>query len=276
MEGNQEGYEINLIDLMFYCLKKWRWIVICMILFAVGAGVYKYQATITENQEKKEELLRRSRQPAAEQVEGGAVGETESEPIVLEEPVSSAVSFAVVGMIGGVCLVCLIFCMRYVMSGKLQSESGFQEKFGMPLLGVVRKKDTKIKLFGFIDHWIRRLEEGPYAKIPRKEQIKIAAVNVQAAIHRHPEEQIKRIMLAGTIAGDDVAEICEELAEDIEDVTFSPYRQIVFHAAALKKLEYYEGILFIEKKGVSYERLIRQEKELADSRGIKVLGMVLC
>ena len=158
----------------------------------------------------------------------------------------------------------------------MQSESRFQEKFGVPLLGIVRKKETKKKLFGFIDRGIRRLEEGPYAKVPRKEQIKIATVNVQAAIHKNPEEQIKRVMLAGTVSGDDVMEICEELTEEIGEVTFSPYRQIVFHAAALKKLEYYEGILFIEKKGESFERLIRQEKKLADSRGIRVLGVVLC
>ena len=146
----------------------------------------------------------------------------------------------------------------------------------MSLLGIVRKKDTKKKIFGFVDRWIRRLEEGPYAKIPRKEQIKIAAVNIQNAIHRNQDEKIRRVMLAGTIVGDDVSEICEQLAEEIEDVTFSPYRQIVFHAAALKKLEYYEGILFIEKKGESYEKLIRQEKELADHRDVKVLGMVIC
>lgn len=276
MEGSWEVYEINLIDLMFYCLKKWRWIVVCMAVFAVVTGVYKYQATITDNPAKKQELLQRSRQSATEQAEGEARGEVDSESIVFEDPISSAVSFAVIGMVGGACLVCMVFCMRYVMGGKLQSESGFQEKFDMPLLGVVRKSETKKKIFGFIDHSIRRLEEGPYAKIPRKEQIKIAAVNVQAAIHKHPEEKIKKIMLTGTVAGDDVLEICEEIAEDIGDVTFSPYRQIVFHAAALKKLEYYEGILFIEKKGESYERLIRQEKELADSRGVKVLGMVLC
>lgn len=248
---------------------------ICMVVFAIVAGVYKYQATITDNQAKKEELLQRSKQLAAEPIEGETTGEVESEPIVLEDPVPSAVSFAVVGMIGGACLVCLIFCMRYVMSGKLQSESNLQGKFGMPLLGIVRKKDTKKKIFGFVDRWIRRLEEGPYAKITRKEQIKIAAVNIQSAIHRYPDEKITRVMLAGTIVGDDVTEICEELAENIGDVTFSPYRQIVFHAASLKKLEYYEGILFIEKRGESYEKLIRQEKELADHRDVKVLGMVI-
>lgn len=271
MEGYQEVNEIDLIDLMFYCLKRWRWIVVGIVVFGILAGVYKYQATIDENLVKKEEQIK---QEMAEPVEGEA--EVESEPIVFEDPVSSAVKFGIVGIIGGVFLVCLIFCMSYVMSGKLQNERNFQKKFGMPLLGVVRKSQTKKKIFGFIDRWICRLEEGPYAKIPRNEQIKIAAVNVQSAIHRNPDEKIKRVMVAGSVASDDVIEICERIAEEIEEVTFSPYRQIVFHAAALKKLEYYEGVLFIENRGESYERLIRQEKKLALDRDVKILGVIVC
>ncbi len=271
MEGYQEVNEISLIDLMFYCLKRWRWIVVCMVLLAVVAGVYKYQATIAENQVKKEQQLKQS---LAEPVEGEAG--TETEPIVFEDPVSSAVTFVVIGMIGGGCLVCLIFCMNYVMSRKVQDISNFQQKFGMPLLGVIRKSETKKRLFGFIDRWIGRLEEGPCARVSRKEQIKIAAVNVQSAIYKNSEEKIKRVMLAGSVAGDDVIEICEQLAEEIEEVMFSPYRQIVFHAAALKKLEYYEGVLFIEKKGESYERVIRQERKLALDRDVKVLGIIIC
>ena len=271
MEGYQEVNEIDLIDLMFYCLKRWRVIVICMILFAAFAGVYKYQATIEENQVKREEQIR---QDTAEAV--GGEEQAESEPIVFEDPVSSAVKFAIVGMIGGVFGVCLMFSMSYGMNGKLQNESNFQQRFGMPLLGVIRKRETRKKIFGFVDWWICRLEEGPYAKIPRNEQIKIAAVNVQVAIHRNPKEKIKRVMLAGTVAGDDVIEICEWLAEEIEDVTFSPYRQIVFHAAALKKLEYYEGVLFIEKKGESRKSLVKHEVKLVMDRNVKILGTILC
>lgn len=271
MEEYQEVSEIDLKDLMFYCLKRWRCIVICMVLFAVLAGVYKYQATVEENQMKREEQIRRASIEAVEEET-----QTESEPITFDDPVSLAVKFAIVGMIGSIFLVCLMFSMSYVMSGKLQNENNFQQRYGMPLLGVVRKNETKRKIFRFIDRWICRLEEGPYAKIPRNEQMKIAAVNVQAAIRRNPEEKIKRVMLAGTVASDDVVEICERLAEEIEDVIFSPYRQIVFHAAALKKVEYYEGILFIEKKGESYEKLIKMEKELAVDRGVKILGVVVC
>lgn len=274
MEEYQAVNEINLIELFLYCLKKWRWIVVSMLFLAITAGVYKYQATIADNELKKEMQLEQSRQPITEPAEGEA--QTESEPIVFEDPTSSAASFAVIGMVGGICLAGLFFCMKYIMSGKLQSEGNFQEKFGMPLLGVIRKKESKRRIFGFVDRWICRLEEGPCAKIPRKEQIKIAAVNVQAAIHREAEERIKRVMLAGTMSGDDVMEICEQLAEEIEEVAFSPYRQIVFHATSLKKLEYYDGVLFIEKKGESFEKLIMQEKGLAFDRGVKVLGAVLC
>lgn len=270
MEGYQEVNEIDLIDLMFYCLKRWRWIIVGMVIFGVFAGIYKYQAAIEDNQVKKEEQIK---QAMVEPVEGETT--VESEPIVFENPVSSAVKFAIVGMVGGICLICLLFCMNYVMSGKLQSERNFQKKFGMPLLGRIRKKETKRKIFGFVDRWICRLEEGPYAKIPRNEQIKITAVNIQSAIHRNSEEKIKRVMIAGTVANDDVIEICEWLAEEIEDVTFSPHRQIVFHAAALKRLEYYEGVLFVEKKGESYERLIEEERELTMDRDIRILGTII-
>ena len=99
---------------------------------------------------------------------------------------------------------------------------------------------------------------------------------MQSAIHRNSEEKIKRVMIAGTVASDDVMEICEWLAEEIEDVTFSPYRQIVFHAAALKKLEYYEGVLFVEKIGETCEKLIKEEKKLVDNRNIKIIGTIVC
>lgn len=270
MEEYQEVSEIDLKDLMFYCLKRWRCIVICMVLFAVLAGVYKYQATVEENQMKREEQIRRA---SIESVEEET--QTESEPITFDDPIPSAVRFAIVGMIGSIFLVCLILSMSYVMSGKLQNESDFQHRFGMPLLGVVRKSEKK-RWLNFIDLWIRRLEEGPYSIISRKEQIKIAMINTQFAIHKNKTGELKRVMLAGTATDDDVIEVCEELKREIVGVTFSSYRQILFHATALKMLENYEGILFLEKKGESYERLIRQEKELALNRNIKILGVIVC
>lgn len=52
MNANENCYEeeINLIDLLLYCLKKWRWIVAAMLAVAVLAGGYKYYATEKSNQ----------------------------------------------------------------------------------------------------------------------------------------------------------------------------------------------------------------------------------
>ena len=82
MEGYQEVNEISLLDLIFYCLKRWRRMVVCMAFLAVVAGIYKYQATITVNQEKKE---LQAQQAIAEPVEGETA--VESETIVFEDPV---------------------------------------------------------------------------------------------------------------------------------------------------------------------------------------------
>lgn len=46
-ELRQEG--INLMDFMFYCLEKWRWFVICMLIVAMGLGIFKYQSVAKEN-----------------------------------------------------------------------------------------------------------------------------------------------------------------------------------------------------------------------------------
>ena len=74
MEEYQEVNEVNLIDLIFYCLKRWRWIVVCMIFLAIVAGVYKYQATIMDNQLKKENQLKQSR--AEKDEEAGSDGKS--------------------------------------------------------------------------------------------------------------------------------------------------------------------------------------------------------
>ncbi len=39
---NSNEKEINLLDLLFYCLKKWRWIAGAIVAAALLAGGYKY------------------------------------------------------------------------------------------------------------------------------------------------------------------------------------------------------------------------------------------
>lgn len=198
------------------------------------------------------------------------------ESVVLMNPVSAAVKYAVFGLILGAGMVCFVLLIIYMLGGRLQDTEKFDLEFGMPLLGIVRTSEMKRKLFGFLDTLVFRLRGGVYAKITLEEQIKMTVINIQTAI-LNSTEKVQKIMLAGTIAEKDVEMLCAQLASELESNSVSSYKQIVFQSSALKELGNYDGIIFLEKKGVSSLDFIIQEKKLAADRGVKILGtIVLC
>lgn len=193
-------------------------------------------------------------------------------------PVTSDVKFAVLGLILGAFLACFILLISYLMGGKLQDLGDFNIEYGMPLLGIVRVSELKNRLFGFIDSWIFRMRDGVYAKICFEEQVKMTIVNIQMEISKKSVERtMQKIMISGTIEERDAEILCNRLKTEIPEVSFSSYSRIVFQASALKGLEKYDGIVFLETKGVSNSNLISQERALASDRDVKVLGtIVLC
>ena len=102
--------------------------------------------------------------------------------------------------------------------------------------------------------------------------MKIAASNLKAAAK---EAGAKKIMLAGTIAKEEAEAFRSEFVQELGDITLSSYERIVFQASALEELSAYDGILFVEKQGTSYSKMIKKERELAEARDVKVLGTVV-
>lgn len=294
----EEIREIYLKDLILYCLKKWRLLLIFMLLSALAMGVYNYQAEIKNNEIKQQKLMEKS--------------ETDTESEEMEElidPLSSAIKYSTIGVILGAFVFFLICVLIYISTDRLQCIKNFKKEFGMPLLGTIRSNKCKKSIFGKVDTWLLRLEEGPYAKISYKEQIKIAAANVEACatkifeIKRSDESYFdenlseknalnedfierkvpdknsramkRNIMIAGTLEKKEIASEYSNLISEIEGITCSEYRQLAFQASALRELKNYDGILFIEKKGVSYSEFIRQEKDMAFDREVEVLGCIV-
>lgn len=195
---------------------------------------------------------------------------------VLANPFTAAVKYAVIGIVLGGFLACFVLMMIYIMSGRLRNTKTFAGEYDMPMLGLVRDSDRKGRAFGFIDAWIFWLEEGAYARLGCEDQVKIAAANVQAAIGKTAGGgEVKKIMLAGTLAREDAAGLCEKLTSQIPEVSWSAYMQIVFQADAIKELEDYDGVLFVEKRGVSDSRFIVKERKITAEHGVPVLGSVI-
>ena len=224
-----------------------------------------YTSTFTQLKNMQTEL----ETVVEEEGETIVVGET----VTYDSPVKEAVKFAVIGLVLGAFLAAFILVVIYLMSGKLQSTESFREEFGMPLLGQVTKAPAKKRLFGFIDKWLQRMEEGEYADITYEEQLKIVAANLKTAVSR--EGSMKKIMLAGTMNREEAEAFSAQLASELEGISLSSYERIIFQASALEDMGSYEGVLFLEKKGASYTKLIKKEKALADDRNVQVLGAVV-
>lgn len=195
------------------------------------------------------------------------------EAIVLGNPVITGIKFAITGMIIGLVLSLAVLFLVYVTSNKLQNADTFEEEYRVKLLGRVNQPVDEKKWFAFLDSWIYRIEQGAYANISFDEQMRIAASNIKAEAFMNGG--LKKVMIAGTIGKNEIESACIQLAEGIEDIIFSEYKQIVFSAADLEELDNYEGIFFLEKRGKSLSKLVHQEKELAESRNVKILGAVI-
>ena len=213
------------------------------------------------------------------QTELETVVQEEGETIVVGQavtygnPVKEAGKFAVIGLVLGAFLAAFVLVVIYLMSGKLQSTENFKEEFGLPLLGQITKNPEKKRIFGFVDRWIQRMEEGEYADITYEEQLKLAAANLKAAVAG--EKSMNKIMLAGTIGAEEAEAVRSRLIAELTGISLLPYERIVFQAAALEELDGCDGVVYLEKRGVSCTKLIRKEVSLAADRGVKILGAVI-
>lgn len=196
--------------------------------------------------------------------------------VTLKNPAALAVDAAGRGLLAGAGISCIVLILLYLFGGRLQDTEGFKKEFGMQILGVVRASEKRKRWFGFIDSWVFKLRGGLYGRIGYEEQIKIAAANIQTAIpESFREGKSAKIMLAGTMAEKDVELLCTKLASEMQAASVSQYTQLVFHSLALRQLENYDGVVFLEKRGVSHCKFIEQERKVVSDRGVEVLGTIV-
>lgn len=258
---DQDVQEINLINLMFYCLKRWRMIIVPMVLVAAIMSGFKYRTEVRNNQIKQEQAEKEGK---------------DLDTVSFSNPLVSAVESLIVGFILGGLFASFILILIYMSNGKLQDIENFKKEFDIPFLGSIRETKQGRGVFGFIDRWIIHLEDRAFANISLEEQIEIAAINIRTAVLKKigDHEKIK-IMIAGTVTENEITEVYLKLKTQIKTIEFSEYKQLVLQASAMKELEIYDGILFLEKRDVSIINLIKREKEIALEREIKILGGVI-
>jgi len=179
----------------------------------------------------------------------------------------SAIKYGFAGGVFGAFMVAFIFCIIYMMNPRLRSSEEFISRFNTKILGtfsteVVRKKQSKL------DIWINKLEGKEY--ISKGDVIKriIAGITIYT-------EMEKTILLTGTVEPDLLKNIQLEIKAHFPELIFEIGIDMNRNFETLTRLTAVDGVILVEKCGVSKYKDIENELEIICNLNKKIIGSII-
>ena len=191
--GYKEEYEqeIDLKDMLFHILYRWRSILLAMILVGVAAigyvVVYNLITLPGERAEVRGEMQEQMRVQeelegvAAEQQDAAAITEVKDRIQLLDEQLGelqnlSPVKYGAIGIAVGLFGMMFLYGIAYVLSDKLRGERELLERYGYHLLGTFPRRRKGKALTGF-DHVLEK-KEGGSGQAAEEETYGIISANI--------------------------------------------------------------------------------------------------
>ncbi|MCI9360522.1 MAG: chain-length determining protein [Hungatella sp.] len=196
----------------------------------------------------------------------------------LSEPVKPAVSklsaiksglkYVILGGILGAFMVVFVVCVAFLMSDKVASAKELKNRFNIKTLGVL-EAGSKKKAFGIVDRWLDRLE-GVDVTTPDNVRYEVIAANI-----RNYAKDAKSLLVTGTVDKTVLDVVAGKLKELLPGVQISCGEDMRVTAYTLEQLSKHEGVILVEKKGVSTYTGVSQEVETVKNVGKETVGYIL-
>ena len=247
--------EIDLRDLLFHILYRWRSIVLTGVLICGLAIGYAF----VENAGKFFGEAQIGQADGAEGTEGAADANAADKA----DPVKNGV----LGFAGGAFLLIFFYATGYVFSDKIRGERELRERYGYNLLGTL----PKIRKRGFLSGIDRMLEklEGSAEPITEEEAYWIIAINII-----NLAKTGGTFLVTGTVALEKLQEITEVLSAQVENVTLMSCANMNRTASSLEALAECDAVVLVEERGRSLRREIHREHESIAALEKVVVGYV--
>ena len=276
--NNREEYEqeIDLRDLLFHILYRWRPVLLAAVLVCGLAGGYAAlyngvilpdkRADIQEQLEEQEGLL-------------GALAEGQSaEPIQaqisrLKEELGGLEKFCygkycILGFCGTVAVLVFCYGFSYVCSDKLRGERELRERYGYFLLGTLPRQKRK-GMLGGVDRLLEKWE-GTADCITREEAYWIISINII-----NLAKTGGTFLVTGTVEEEKLREVTEVLSAQVENVTIVSGTDMNRTAATLEALAECDAVVLVEERGKSLRAEIHREQESIEALEKPVVGYVV-
>lgn len=277
--SEQDGQEIDLKDLLFYILYRWRSLLLIAALAGILAGGYadRYNRGLPEKRtqmqrelEEQQRLVKEGKekqqsvnyeQKKVEELQKGLDGLKER----------GVVKYGIIGIVGGIAILAFGYGFLGVFHERTLGEREILERYGHYLLGTLpRRRGRKRKELRGLDRLIAG-KEGVSGRLTREEAYRIIAANIT-----NLAKEGGVFLVTGTVGFEKIREFTQTLTPMLQKNTkLTAGADMNTTAETLKKLAECDAVILVEEREKSVGGEIRKELECAAALKKPVLGYVV-
>lgn len=258
-----EEREIDLIEVMYRIIMKWRQLLVVFILIGALSGVLSAV--------KSQEDVNEAEIALAEQNKRGGPQEGE-ELIVVPEFQLINVKTIIFGGIAGSFLYALIPACSYLFSKKLQHEDDLNGIFELHSIACYRDYRKYCKEGSKLDSFICDLFWKNKYRIQDSDQLDVAVIDCVMSMNQNKYSSVC-FMSSLNEECEQVKSISKQLSTDFDVNVLN--KSIVSSADSLHSIQKYDCVVIVEKIDQSYYEDIIRELEYCDRFNIPVLGTIV-
>lgn len=181
--------------------------------------------------------------------------------------VKSVIKYSILGGMIGAFLIVFFYCVVYILNSRLYSSEILKSRYGIKILGAFMPKRKK-RSFSGIDSLLDKLEGKEYICEETVYQRIIANIS-------NNTESGQNILLTGTVEEETLRGFLDKLEEMLPELHFEIGIDMNKNPETLTKLLKVDGMILIEKCGLSKYNDIQEELEAIYNLNQKVIGSIV-
>lgn len=186
-----------------------------------------------------------------------------------------SVKHAVIGVVVGAVLACGLIFAFYLFAAALRNSGEVKTLYGVKLLGCVNiTAFEKKKVFGFVDRFIRKLENWNRKELSYEQEIQMISANIVLDCKKKNCEKAFMTSTVGEVLPKEVVDAIITKCKE-KGVQLVSGNAIAYDAEALEELAQVGRVVFVEKKRASLYDELYKEVALCKENDIDVIGMIV-
>lgn len=177
------------------------------------------------------------------------------------------IKYAILGGVMGLFMPLFVYCLIFIFNSRLYSAEELKNRYNVKVLGEYTRERKK-RVFSGVDKLIDKLEGKEYYS----EELILKRILTNTSNYT---ENGQKILLTGTVNEEELKGFKDKLASKLPEVHFDMSIDMNKHPETLTKLLKVDGIILIEKCGVSKYNDIQKELESIYNMNQKIIGCIV-